>query len=139
MARPPKTLERHLREGTFRARRHHQLLNGPVVAEERLRRLQSDYKAAATERERRAIALEFQEAASRADDPDSVIARAVGKGTPPLAIADFFERTSVTQTSVEQIDRTYGHLLPDALERTRAALDTFLTNPQNTAEREAQQ
>lgn len=29
-------------------------------------------------------------------------------------------------TSVEQIDRTYGHLLPDALERTRTALDVFL-------------
>lgn len=30
-------------------------------------------------------------------------------------------------TSVEQIDKTYGHLLPDALERTRSALDAFLT------------
>lgn len=29
-------------------------------------------------------------------------------------------------TSVEQIDRTYGHLLPDALERTRTAMDAFL-------------
>jgi hypothetical protein len=29
-------------------------------------------------------------------------------------------------TSVEQIDRTYGHLLPDALERTRTALNAFL-------------
>jgi hypothetical protein len=29
-------------------------------------------------------------------------------------------------TSVEQIDKTYGHLLPDALDRTRQALDTFV-------------
>jgi hypothetical protein len=29
-------------------------------------------------------------------------------------------------TSVEQIDRTYGHLLPEALDRTRTALDSFL-------------
>ncbi|MBA2615842.1 MAG: hypothetical protein H0U90_08750 [Actinobacteria bacterium] len=29
-------------------------------------------------------------------------------------------------TSVEQIDRTYGHLLPDSLERARGALDAFL-------------
>jgi hypothetical protein len=29
-------------------------------------------------------------------------------------------------TSVEQIDRTYGHLLPDTLERARVALDSFL-------------
>ena len=28
-------------------------------------------------------------------------------------------------TSVDQIDRTYGHLLPDSLDRTRAALDAF--------------
>jgi hypothetical protein len=28
-------------------------------------------------------------------------------------------------TSVEQIDKTYGHLLPDALDRTRQALDAF--------------
>jgi hypothetical protein len=32
-------------------------------------------------------------------------------------------------TSVEQIDRTYGHLLPDAIDRTRAALDSFLAAP----------
>jgi hypothetical protein len=24
------------------------------------------------------------------------------------------------------LDRTYGHLLPDALDRTRTALDTFI-------------
>jgi hypothetical protein len=29
-------------------------------------------------------------------------------------------------TSVDQIDSTYGHLLPDALDRTRVALDGFL-------------
>jgi hypothetical protein len=29
-------------------------------------------------------------------------------------------------TSVEQIDKTYGHLLPDALDRTRQALDSFV-------------
>jgi hypothetical protein len=28
-------------------------------------------------------------------------------------------------TSVEQIDRTYGHLLPDSIDRTRTALDAF--------------
>jgi hypothetical protein len=30
-------------------------------------------------------------------------------------------------TSVEQIDRTYGHLLPDSIERARAALDVFVS------------
>jgi integrase len=38
-----------------------------------------------------------------------------------------FELARFMGTSVEQIDRTYGHLLPDALERTRQALDAFLT------------
>ena len=28
-------------------------------------------------------------------------------------------------TSVEQIDRTYGHLLPDSLDRARIALDSL--------------
>ena len=36
-----------------------------------------------------------------------------------------FELARLMGTSVEQIDRTYGHLLPDSLERARAALDTF--------------
>jgi integrase len=38
-----------------------------------------------------------------------------------------FELARFMGTSVEQIDRTYGHLLPDARERTRAALDAFVT------------
>ncbi len=38
-----------------------------------------------------------------------------------------FELARFMGTSVEQIDNTYGHLLPDALVRTRAALDAFLS------------
>jgi integrase len=38
-----------------------------------------------------------------------------------------FELARFMGTSVEQIDRTYGHLLPDSLERTRAALDSFVS------------
>ncbi len=30
-------------------------------------------------------------------------------------------------TSIEQIEKTYGHLLPDALDRGRAALEAFDT------------
>jgi integrase len=37
-----------------------------------------------------------------------------------------FELARFMGTSVEQIDRTYGHLLPDSLERARAALDAFI-------------
>jgi integrase len=41
-----------------------------------------------------------------------------------------FELARFTGTSVEQIDRTYGHLLPDAIDRTRTALDSYLATPQ---------
>jgi integrase len=46
-----------------------------------------------------------------------------------------FELARFMGTSVEQIDKTYGHLLPDALDRTRVALDAFLSP---TASSEAQ-
>jgi integrase len=36
-----------------------------------------------------------------------------------------FELSRLMGTSVEQIDRTYGHLLPDSLDRARTSLDTF--------------
>ncbi len=37
-----------------------------------------------------------------------------------------FELARFMGTSVEQIDRTYGHLLPDSIDRTRTAFNTFL-------------
>ena len=36
-----------------------------------------------------------------------------------------FEIARMMGTSIEQIEKTYGHLLPDALDRGRAALDAF--------------
>ena len=44
-----------------------------------------------------------------------------------------FELSRLMGTSVEQIDRTYGHLLPDSLERARAALDAFGANTKEEA------
>jgi hypothetical protein len=38
-----------------------------------------------------------------------------------------FELSRFMGTSVEQIDRTYGHLLPDSIERARSALDAFVS------------
>jgi len=38
-----------------------------------------------------------------------------------------FEIARMMGTSIEQIEKTYGHLLPDALERGRAALEAFDT------------
>ena len=37
-----------------------------------------------------------------------------------------FELARFMGRSVDQIDKTYGHLLPDALDRTRQTLDTFV-------------
>jgi len=37
-----------------------------------------------------------------------------------------FELARFMGTSVEQIDKTYGHLLPDPLDRTRQAIDSFI-------------
>lgn len=62
MARPAKSLAEHLRDGSFRARRHHELLAGPLVPARKLRELQVGYQAASTERERRSYALDFQQA-----------------------------------------------------------------------------
>jgi integrase len=36
-----------------------------------------------------------------------------------------FELARMMGTSVEQIDRTYGHLLPDSIDRARTALERF--------------
>jgi integrase len=38
-----------------------------------------------------------------------------------------FELARFMGTSAEQIDKTYGHLLPDALDRTRRSLDAFVS------------
>ncbi len=46
-----------------------------------------------------------------------------------------FEFARFMGTSVEQIDKTYGHLLPDALDRTRQALDVFALSQERDAER----
>jgi integrase len=45
-----------------------------------------------------------------------------------------FELSRLMGTSVEQIDRTYGHLLPDSLERARAALNEFTARAAEAAE-----
>jgi hypothetical protein len=48
-----------------------------------------------------------------------------------LAIAagvSLFELSRFMGTSPQMLDKTYGHLLPDALDRGRAALDVFVSN-----------
>ena len=45
----------------------------------------------------------------------------IAAGVPLYELARFMG------TSVDEIHKTYGHLLPDAPERTRSALDSFLS------------
>ena len=44
-----------------------------------------------------------------------------------------FELARFMGTSVDQIDKTYGHLLPDSLDRTRSALDAFVNDAADEA------
>lgn len=37
-------------------------------------------------------------------------------------------------TSIEQLDKVYGHLLTDSLERARTALDAYLTTAATVAQ-----
>lgn len=63
MARPARSLEQHVRQGSFRARRHHQLLaREPLPAEwPGFAVLQARYRAATSEPERAAIGLQFEQ------------------------------------------------------------------------------
>src|SRR5690242_9525500 len=89
----PKTLDQHVVDGTFRARRHHEMLVGPVVRWEELAQLQARYAAATSEAERRAIGVAFERAAHALDfeetpDPIAVEVDAILALPPvPLRIA----------------------------------------------------
>jgi integrase len=48
---------------------------------------------------------------------------------------NLFELARMMGTSLEQISKTYGHLLPDVLDRTRTALDAFLAASSGEGER----
>lgn len=64
----PKDLELHVREATFRARRHRDLLeHAPALPWVELATLQSQYAATEHELERRAIAVEFERAVRELD------------------------------------------------------------------------
>ena len=57
-----------------------------------------------------------------------------GEGT---VATGYFQYDGRVGTSATMIEKTYGHLLPDALDRTRSALDAFivqsLPKPQESA------
>ena len=51
-----------------------------------------------------------------------------------VGLSILYELARFMGTSVDQIDKTYGHLLPDSLDRTRSALDAFVNNAADAAE-----
>src|SRR5437660_12112300 len=68
MARPARALEQHVRQGSFRARRHQRLLaldplpdDWPLFAS-----LQARYQGASSDPERAALALQFEQTVSAA-------------------------------------------------------------------------
>jgi hypothetical protein len=58
----PKTLADHVQARTFRSRRHHPLLNGPVLPWPELASIQGEYAAATSEPQRRAVGVAFERA-----------------------------------------------------------------------------
>jgi phage terminase large subunit-like protein len=66
--RPAKTLAGHVREGTFRAHRHGDLLLGPDLSWAGFALLQQRYRALTREPERQAIAREFEHAVNLSQD-----------------------------------------------------------------------
>jgi hypothetical protein len=86
-----KSLVEHVREGTFRSRRHHRLLAGPVVPCDELALLQARYARATSEAERRAVGVEFEQAVRQgrgrsqdelALDPDVFLVEEIFTGLP---------------------------------------------------------
>ena len=63
LARPTKTLQEHLRDGSFRADRHARLLLGPLVDDPELAGLQATYRTAASTDEQRLVAIAFAQEA----------------------------------------------------------------------------
>jgi hypothetical protein len=83
----------------------HELLSGPLVGAKALTKLQRDYQTASSERERRALALDFHEQAARRA---AKIAATGDRSSadPSLAVADFFAQTSATRKGRRRASRS---------------------------------
>jgi phage terminase large subunit-like protein len=87
VARPTKTLQEHLRDGSFRADRHAGLLLGPLVEDPELAGLQATYRSVATTEEQRLVALAFVQAAKLLEGRQP---RPILNGRDGAAVVDFF-------------------------------------------------
>jgi hypothetical protein len=89
MARPSKSLEARIRDRSFLARRHHELLAGLLVTAKKLRAIQAAYQAASSDPERRALALDFERGLEHESNEPApargrfaIAYREAGKSTP---------------------------------------------------------
>jgi phage terminase large subunit-like protein len=87
VARPTKTLQEHLRDGSFRADRHAGLLLGPLVDDPELAGLQATYRRAASTDEQRLVAIAF---AQEAKFHEGRKPRPILNGRDGAAVADSF-------------------------------------------------
>jgi hypothetical protein len=87
VARPTKTLQEHLRDGSFRADRHAGLLLGPLVDDPDLAGLQATYRSAASTDEQRLVAIAFAQEGRwhEGRKPSPIL-----NGRDGAAVAEFF-------------------------------------------------
>jgi phage terminase large subunit-like protein len=107
MGRPARSLVEHLRQGTFRARRHHALLAEPDVPFPGFALLQRRYRTATSDPERRAIAVDCERAVKLARA--SADQEAAGSGGHPALNQDLL--TLGKPSSLKQLLGFFPHFL----------------------------
>jgi phage terminase large subunit-like protein len=126
VARPKKRLDQLVRDGTFLARRHEQLLDGPELSWPTLAELQQRYDAADDDRLRRTIALDFERAvraqleAGPADRDLRAELAALGPAHSAEQVIGFFPRyLTLENGSPFALDRFQADFLREAYRRRR--------------------
>ena len=84
MARPAKSLQERVRDRSFLARRHLGLA-GPLTDHRELREIQVAYQAAETDRQRRLLALDFEQNVRAARPGKRVGGLRLGGSGPPTS------------------------------------------------------
>jgi len=109
MGRPAKSLEQHVREGSFRARRHADFLAGPDLERwPACAALQAQYRETEDAGARSAIALEFERAVARAHREVS-LASDGSSGHRSMRASTSAQRAQV-ESSAEDLSRRVSRL-----------------------------
>jgi phage terminase large subunit-like protein len=105
--RPAKTLAQHVREGTFRSRRHHPLLADPLLPWAGFAALQIDYQRAQSDAHRRAIGVAFEQMVA-AGQREIQAASGDAGGALQEQLAEFGKRGSAAHV-IEFFERYLRH------------------------------